>query len=109
VADARRAKRADGAKEGRRRVVRRRLSSAQVAQRACRELVEITGLKSEGVTALERQDDGAWRVTVELLEFTRIPNSDDVLGTYHASTDASGELLGYRRVRRYARNRSLQD
>jgi Gas vesicle synthesis protein GvpO len=81
----------------------------QVAQRTCRELAAITGLQSEGVTALERQDDGAWRVTVELLEFTRIPNSDDVLGTYQASADASGELLGYRRVRRYPRGRALQD
>jgi hypothetical protein len=71
--------------------------------------VEITGLPSEGVTALERQDDGGWRLTIELLEFSRIPNSDDMLGTYQASADASGELLGYRRVRRYARSRALQD
>jgi hypothetical protein len=86
-----------------------RLSSVQLAQHACRDLVEITGLQSEGVTSLERHDDGIWNVTVELLEFSRIPNSDDVLGTYQASVDASGELLGYRRVRRYARSRALQD
>jgi hypothetical protein len=98
-----------GAKEGVRRFVQRELSSVQVAQVARRELVEITGLQSEGVTSLERYDGGMWKVTVELLEFSRIPNSDDMLGTYEASVDANGELLGYRRVRRYARSRSLHD
>jgi hypothetical protein len=81
----------------------------QVAQHARRELVEITGLQPEAVTSLERYDDGSWKVTVELLELARIPNTDDVLGTYEASVDPSGELLGYRRVRRYARSRSLHD
>jgi hypothetical protein len=81
----------------------------QVAQHARRELVEITGLQPEAVTSLERYDDGSWKVTVELLELARIPNTDDVLGTYEASVDPSGQLLGYRRVRRYARSRSLHD
>lgn len=108
MADSRRTRRDGGAHDGH-RLAPRRPSSAQVAQRTCRALVEITGLPSEGVTALERQDDGGWRLTIELLEFSRIPNSDDMLGTYQASADASGELLGYRRVRRYARSRALQD
>jgi hypothetical protein len=85
----------------------RRLSTVQVAERARRELVQITGLAPEGVTSLERGDDGGWKVTVELLEFSRIPNTDDVLGSYEASVGADGELLGYRRTRRYARSRSL--
>lgn len=109
MTDSRRAPHEDGAREGRRRLAPRRPSSVQVAQRVCRALVEITGLQSEGVSALERQDDGLWRLTVELLEFTRIPNSDDLLATYQASADANGELLGYRRVRRYARSRAFQD
>jgi hypothetical protein len=71
--------------------------------------VQITGLQPEGVTSLQRNDDGMWMVTVELLELSRIPSTDDVLGTYEASVDASGALRGYRRVRRYARSRSLQD
>jgi hypothetical protein len=81
----------------------------EVAQLARRELVEATGLQPEAVTSLERDDDGTWKVTVELLELSRIPETDDVLGTYEASVDASGELLGYRRIRRYARSRSLQE
>jgi hypothetical protein len=98
-----------GARDGNRRPAPRRLSSVQVAERAHRELVQITGLEFEGVTSLQAGDDGIWKVSVELLEFSRIPNSDDILGTYEASIDASGDLLGYRRVRRYARSRSLQE
>jgi Gas vesicle synthesis protein GvpO len=86
-----------------------RPSIVRVAERVRRELVEITGLQSEGVTSLERYDDGKWRVTVEMLEFSRIPETDDVLGTYEASVTPNGELLGYRRVRRYPRSSSLQD
>jgi hypothetical protein len=98
-----------GAKESVRRLGQRRLSLTEVAERARRELVEITGMHPEGVTSLQQHDDGVWTITVELLEFSRIPNTDDVLGTYEASVDTNGELLGYRRVRRYARSRSIQD
>jgi hypothetical protein len=80
-----------------------------VAKRTRRELEEITGLQPEGVTSLEREDDGKWRVTVELLELSRIPQTDDVLGTYEAAVGPNGELLGYRRVRRYPRSRLIQD
>jgi Gas vesicle synthesis protein GvpO len=80
-----------------------RLSGGQLAQRARRELAEITGLEAESVTALARADDGTWRVTVELLELSRIPETDDVLGSFEAQLDDTGELLRYRRVRRYAR------
>jgi hypothetical protein len=82
------------------------LSGAQLAQRARHDLSEITGLDAESVTALERQDDGTWKVTVELLELQRIPETDDVLGSYEAQLDEGGELLGYRRVRRYARSQA---
>lgn len=87
-----------------RRPRQRRLSGAKLAQLARRELAEITGLKPEGVTSLEQQDDGTWIVTVELLELSRIPETDDVLGSYETELDESGELLGYRRVRRYPRS-----
>ena len=81
-----------------------RLSGGQLAQRARQELAEITGLEAESVTALARADD-IWSVTVELLELPRMPDTDDVLGSYEAQLDDSGELLRYRRVRRYPRSR----
>ena len=81
-----------------------RLSGGQLAQRARQELAEITGLEAESVTALARADD-IWSVTVELLELPRMPDTDDLLGSYEAQLDYSGELLRYRRVRRYPRSR----
>lgn len=55
------------------------------------------------MTSLERADDGTLEGTVELLEFSRRPETDDMLGSYEVELDESGELLGYRRLRRYAR------
>ena len=83
-----------------------RFSGAQLAQRARRELAEITGLKAESVTSLQRDEGGTWKVTVELLELSRIPETDDMLGSYEAGLDENGELLGYRRLRRYSRSQS---
>jgi hypothetical protein len=84
-------------------------SGAQLAQRARRELAEITGLEAEAVTSLERVEDGSWMVTVELLELSRIPETDDILGSYEAQLDEDGELLGYRRLRRYSRSQAREE
>lgn len=81
-----------------------RSSGAQLAQRTRDQLAEITGYQAEGVTSLERAEDGTWFVTVELLELERVPATDDMLGSYEAQVDTDGELIGYRRLRRYARS-----
>ena len=86
---------------------RESLSGAQAARKARDELADITGLKAEAVTSLERSEDGGtWWVTVELLELSRIPETDDLLGSYEVELDESGELISYRRVRRYARSQA---
>jgi hypothetical protein len=85
---------------------RQRMAGVKLAQRARDQLAEITGLTPEAVTSLEQQDDRTWIVTVELLELSRVPETDDVLGSYQAECDESGELLGYRRVRRYPRSQA---
>jgi hypothetical protein len=83
-----------------------RLTGAQLANRAQRQLAEITGLQEEGVSSLARDDDGSWRVTVELLELSRVPDTDDVIGSYEVELDETGELIGYRRLRRYPRSQA---
>lgn len=90
----------------RRRAGGRGPTGAQLAQVARRQLAEITGLDAESVTSLGQADDGTWKVTVELLELSRIPESDDVLGSYEVQLDEEGELLAYERVERYARSQS---
>jgi hypothetical protein len=99
----------EGTADGERTRSKGRLSGAKLAQHARRELSEITGLPAESVTSLARSDDGTWKVTVELLELSRVPETDDVLGAYEAELDEKGELLGYRRLRRYARSKSGEE
>ena len=91
------------------RAKRPRSTAVEVAQRARRELAAITGLESERVTSLEPRDDGTWRMTVEMLELQRIPETDDVLGAYDMVVGASGELLCYQRARRYPRSLAFQE
>ena len=60
------------------------------------------GKTAEGISGLQRTDDG-WNVQVEVLELSRVPNTTDVLASYEVEVDGEGELMGYRRVRRYVR------
>ena len=76
--------------------------AGQVAAQAAEQLLELTGKAAEGVTGLERTDDG-WTVHVEVVEVRRIPDTTDVLALYEVLVDNQGSLQGYRRVRRYAR------
>ena len=80
----------------------KRATASQVAARAAQQLLELTGKGAEGVTGLERTDDG-WKVHVEVVEVRRIPDTTDVLALYEVQVDEDGDLMGYRRLRRYAR------
>lgn len=66
---------------------------------------KLTGKQSVGVVSLERTDDG-WQVGVEVVEGARVPSSADLLAVYQVDLDAAGELLGYRRRKRYQRGSS---
>jgi hypothetical protein len=80
------------------------VSPAQLAHEAKTQVAELTGHQPETVTALSRNgEDGAWIVTVEALELARTPNTMDVLGSYEVTLSEDGELLGFRRRRRYHR------
>lgn len=81
-----------------------RLSAAEAGREGLEQIIELTGKDPEGVTGVEPSADG-WLVTVEVVEDRRIPSSTDMLSTYEAEVDGDGELLSYRRVRRYARGR----
>jgi hypothetical protein len=92
---------------GRRRPARRSrpaMTAGEAARAALREIAALTSKQPEGVTEVERTDDG-WTVGVELVEDQRIPSSSDILAIYETTIDADGELLSYRRIRRYARGR----
>lgn len=76
--------------------------ASKIASEAMGELTALTGKDVEGVTGLERSDNG-WLVRVEVVELRRIPDTTDVLALYEVETDSSGVLQGYQRIRRYVR------
>ena len=97
----------DSPANGRKRPARRgrpAMTAGEAAKAALREIAALTAKQPEGVTEVERTEDG-WTVGIELIEDQRIPSSADILATYEITIDADGELLSYRRVRRYARGR----
>jgi len=83
---------------------RRRMSAAEAGREGLEQITELTGKDPESVTGVKRSEDG-WVVMVEVIEDRRIPSSTDILATYEAELDDDGELLSYRRVRRYSRGR----
>lgn len=50
-----------------------------------------------------RVEDKNWRVCVDVVEVARIPDTTSLMATYEVDLDEDGDLLGYRRVRRYHR------
>lgn len=80
------------------------LSPMEAGRAAARHITQLTGKDLSGVVSLDRSEDG-WTIGVEVVEDRRIPSSSDILGTYLAEVDPDGELLSYRRTRRYARGR----
>ncbi len=85
------------------------LSGREAVERVRRELPPLLGRPIEAVLGLERDEDTSWKVTVQVVELSRIPNSTDVLGSYAVTLDKDGELVGYRRNRRYHRNQADDD
>jgi gas vesicle protein GvpO len=80
----------------------RTVPAAVAARKAARHVVDFTGRSPECVVSIDRAD-GGWQVGVEVVEIRRIPDTQDVLAIYEVRVDHGGDLLSYRRTRRYAR------
>ena len=75
----------------------------ELVARARQHLRELRGGDAETVSSLGRTKDG-WRIALDVVELRRIPESTDVLATYELELDNDGELLAYRRTRRFYRS-----
>ena len=71
---------------------------------AIRQVADLTGSQVETVSGLERDGDEAWVVTVEVLELERVPSTMDLLASYEIRLTDDGDVLGFRRARRYSRS-----
>lgn len=81
------------------------VTARKAARYAALHVRELTGEPPEGVTSLERSEDG-WEVGIEVVETHRIPDSTDILAVYRVAVDEDGELVSYHRDRRYYRGRA---
>ena len=84
------------------------VSAGRAAQRAFRQVEDLTGRDPDSVVSIERHE-GGWRVGVEVVELHRIPDSTDVMAIYEADLDEDGRLQSYRRTKRYSRGKTRDD
>ena len=84
------------------------LTPPELVGRAKRQIEQLFGKPVEAVSGFEQSngDGKGWTVTLELLELPRIPDTTSLLGTYEATLDGDGNLVGAHRTRRYPRNQS---
>jgi hypothetical protein len=75
---------------------------------AVEQLQELIGRPVEAVTGMEK-DGSEWKVTVEVVELSRIPNTTDVLGKYEVAVDRNGDIKAARRTRRFYRSEAGED
>lgn len=93
------------AKENGSRGRRRALSAIARVRKAREQFEELTGYTPESVSALTRSEDG-WRLTVEVVELERVPDTTSLLASYTVTMDDDGDVLTYERSRRYTRGRA---
>lgn len=82
-----------------------KLAAGKAVVAAIKQLQLLTTRAPESVVGVRAHDDG-WRVTVEVVESARIPNTADIMAEYEVDIDANGDLAGYSRKSRYFRGRT---
>ena len=85
------------------------MTSREIAEKARTQLAEMTGLEPSSVSAITRHDHGDWRVCLDMVELRRIPDTTNVLGIYEALLDDDGNLVSYKRTKRYFRDQTTEE
>jgi hypothetical protein len=78
---------------------------AEITTQARELLRSLRGVDAESVSGIGRTPNG-WKVTLEVVELRRIPESTDVLASYEVELDGEGDFLGFERGRRYSRSQA---
>ncbi|WP_371793196.1 gas vesicle protein [Streptomyces sp. NBC_01471] len=79
-----------------------RLDVPTAMRRAAGQLAELLQCEPSSVSALKASDDG-WTASIEVVELEKVPDTASVMATYQVSLDLQGQLVGYERIRRYAK------
>ena len=81
---------------------RKRLPGLNVLDRAKEQLAVLTGRMPETISSLAPSDDG-WKLTVEVLEIEKIPDTTSVMASYAIEVDDDGNVLEFDLLARYSR------
>jgi len=81
---------------------------AELVTTATESLGRLTGREIDTVSGIRATDDG-YRVTVEVVELSRMPTTTDVLATYEVDVNAGGHVTGFARSHRYCRNQTSKE
>jgi hypothetical protein len=81
---------------------------ADLATQARELLRSVRGAEAESVSGVARTQNG-WKVTLEVVELRRIPESTDVLASYEVELDGDRKFLGFERGNRYSRSQAGGD
>lgn len=76
---------------------RNRITMAQVVKNLKQDIQDVTGFPAWSVISLERVPDG-WAGRVEVTEFHRVPEAQDLVGVYDVTIDEEGNLAGWDRI-----------
>ncbi len=79
----------------------------QIAQKAKEMLTTLTCVNADTISGYYKDDLG-WHVIVEMTELKRIPASTDVMATYETLLDDEGNMVSYRRTKRYLREQIME-
>ncbi|QGN35323.1 gas vesicle protein GvpO [Microlunatus sp. Gsoil 973] len=70
------------------------------------QFTDLSGEDIERITGVHKDDDSTWTVGVEVVEIRMVPDTADILAQYDVQVDGEGDIVGYRRGRRYLRGRA---
>lgn len=70
----------------------------EIAERVKKELSQLTGLQSSGLTGIS-EENGEMVMKLEMLEKKSIPDSQDVLGIYEVRLTPEGKIKQFTRTR----------
>ena len=74
------------------------METRDIVKKAKEQLAELTGFTSPTAIGINKEAD-IWHITVEITEKSSAAPNLDLLGIYDVRVDASGNLLGYERIR----------
>lgn len=63
---------------------------------------DLIGRELTGIVGMSKAD-GGWSVTVEVVERSAVPDTQDILGQYEIDLDSDHAVSGYHRIDRYRR------